>query len=82
MKKAKRIIGAVLIFALLALTLSACGKSSEITGVWYNEKGETLNVQQDGGYNYEGEYGTGTWKVFDDKKDDRVQGFLWRNYKC
>ncbi len=29
MKKAKRIIGAVLIFALLALTLSACGKRAK-----------------------------------------------------
>ena len=75
MKKAKRIIGAVLIFALLALTLSACGKSSEITGVWYNEKGETLNVQQDGSYNYEGEYGTGTWKVLDDKKTIEFRDF-------
>ena len=75
MKKAKRIIGAVLIFALLVLTLSACGKSSEITGVWYNEKGETLNVQQDGSYNYEGEYGTGTWKVLDDKKTIEFRDF-------
>ena len=75
MKKAKRIIGAVLIFALLALTLSACGKSSKITGVWYNEKGETLNVQQDGSYNYEGEYGTGTWKILDDKKTIEFRDF-------
>ena len=75
MKKAKRIIGAVLIFALLALTLSACGKSSKITGEWYNEKGETLNVQQDGSYNYEGEYGTGTWKVLDDKKTIEFRDF-------
>lgn len=75
MKKAKRILGAVLIFTLLVLTLSACGKSSKITGMWYNEKGETLNVQQDGSYNYEGEYGTGTWKVLDDKKTIEFRDF-------
>ena len=76
MKNVRKILAVVLIVTTVVLTLSSCGgKSGKIAGMWYNEDGKTLNVQSDGTYNYEGEYGTGTWKVLDDKKTIEFRDF-------
>lgn len=86
MCKMKRIIKislACLFAALLTIGFSACGnggngngnKAGSIAGIWYNEKGKTINIQKDGTYNYEVEYGTGTWKILDDKKTIEFKDF-------
>lgn len=76
MRNVKKILALVLVAVTVALTFSSCGsKSSSIAGMWYNEDGKTLNVQKDGTYNYEVEYGTGTWKVLDDKKTIEFRDF-------
>lgn len=75
MKMVKRILGMFLILSLITVSLSSCGKSNSITGMWYNEDGEVLNVQEDGTYNYEREYGTGTWKILDDKTTIEFKDF-------
>ncbi len=76
MKRIRKILAVVLIVTTVVLTLSSCGgKSGKIAGMWYNEDGKVLNVQSDGTYNYEREYGTGTWKVLDDKKTIEFRDF-------
>lgn len=63
----KKAVSIILILAVI-FSLSACGKSGKITGMWYNEDGKVLSLQEDGSYSYEGEYGGGKWKLLDDKK--------------
>lgn len=69
MKKIVKIVSIALAIISIFLSLSACGgKEKEIIGMWYDDDGEVLNVQKDGTYNFEGEYGSGTWKILDDKE--------------
>lgn len=72
----KKIIALLLTVLLLACTLISCGSvSSEIKGKWYTDKGWCLDVRSDGTYNYEKEYGTGTWKVLDDGETVEFKDF-------
>lgn len=67
MKSIVKIVSVVLVITSIFLTLSACGGvEDEIIGMWYDEDGDVLSVQKDGTYNFEGEYGSGTWKILDD----------------
>lgn len=69
MKKTVKIVSIALAIISIFLSLSACGgKENEIVGMWYDDDGEVLNVQKDGTYNFDGEYGSGTWKILDDKE--------------
>ena len=80
MKKVIKVSFMCLFVLLLAVSISACSnktasKPGKIAGVWYNERGDTINIQTDGTYNYEVEYGTGTWKILDDKKTIEFKDF-------
>lgn len=67
MKKTVKFVSVVLVIISIFLSLSACGGiEDEIIGMWYDDDGEVLSVQKDGTYNFEGEYGSGTWKILDD----------------
>ncbi len=76
MKRKVKLATLILVIVSLSLSLSACGKvEKEIVGMWYDSDGDVLNVQKDGTYNYEGEYGTGTWKILDDKETIEFKDF-------
>ena len=66
----KKIVSLLLVVVLMASALSACGTgpSEQIIGKWYNSKGKCLDVRSDGSWKLEGSYGTGRWKVLDDKE--------------
>lgn len=59
----------LVVLAILLCSLSGCGTSFEknIIGKWYNNNGKCLDVRSDGTWKLEGSYGTGTWKILDDK---------------
>lgn len=68
--KKRRIISIILIFAILVTCFSGCKASNKksIVGQWYNEKGKCLDIRSDGTWNLEDSYGTGTYKLLDDKE--------------
>lgn len=64
----KKIVSWTLVCVLL-FGLTACGaKTPDIAGQWYNKTGDCLNIQSDGTYSIDREYGSGQWKVLDDGK--------------
>ena len=67
-KQMLKSISIILAVTAILLCFSACGKTEdEIIGKWYDSEGDVLRVQKDGTYNFEGEYGSGTWKILDDE---------------
>lgn len=67
MKKTVKLVSIVLMIISILLSLSACGGiEDDIIGMWYDDDGNVLSVQKDGTYNFNGEYGSGTWKILDD----------------
>ncbi len=64
----KKILSVLAAFILL-FTLASCGKSIEksIIGKWYNDDKRCLEIQKDGSYVLENQYGKGKWQVLDDK---------------
>lgn len=63
MRNNLKIIALILIFSIFAVASSSAEK--EIVGKWYNEKGDVVDVRNDGTFDDPG-YGTGTWKLSDD----------------
>lgn len=68
--KKRRIISIILIFVILVTCFSGCKASNKksIVGQWYNEKGKCLDIRSDGTWKLEDSYGTGTYKLLDDKE--------------
>ena len=63
----KRNIAFIMEIVLILYALSACGSNiSSPVGNWYNEKGKCLDIRQDGSWELEDSYGTGTWKKLND----------------
>ena len=63
----------------ILFTLVGCGtndskegnntnSSETIVGKWYNSNNRCLDIRSDGTYKLENAYGTGKWKILDDKK--------------
>lgn len=65
-----KIISIILILVVSVTCISGCGSSNEksIVGQWYNEKGKCLDIRSDGTWKLDGSYGTGTYKLLDDKE--------------
>lgn len=61
----------VFIIGLLLLGMvSGCASEIEksIVGKWYNKNNKCLDIRDDGTYKLEDSYGTGKWKLLDDKE--------------
>lgn len=63
----KKIFVLLMVCIVAFCSLSACG-SSKITGKWYNANGNGLTINSDGTYKIDKDYGTGKWKILDDKE--------------
>lgn len=65
-----KIISIILILIVSVACISGCGSSNEksIVGQWYNEKGKCLDIRSDGTWKLDDSYGTGTYKLLDDKE--------------
>lgn len=68
--KTNKIISIILIQAFLVACVCGCSsfKQKSIVGQWYNKKEKCLDIRADGTWKLDGSYGTGTYKLLDDKK--------------
>lgn len=69
----KRFKSTTVLFVIIALAVCAfvgCStdSSDSIIGKWYNKNGRCLDIRSDGTYKLEDDYGTGKWKLLDDKE--------------
>lgn len=67
--KIKEVFSLFVVLVLILCLLSGCGSGAEkdIIGKWYNSSGKCLDVRSDSTWKLEDSYGTGTWKLLDDK---------------
>lgn len=67
--KLKEILPLFLAIILVSCVFSGCGSNTEadIIGKWYNSDGKCLDIRSDCTWKLEDSYGTGTWKLLEDK---------------
>lgn len=70
MRTSKIISVIILILIVSVACIAGCGSSNgkSIVGQWYNENGKCLDIRSDGTWKLEDSYGTGTYKLLDDKE--------------
>ena len=70
LRRMRRILSVVVLMLFFFGMSSGCARHSGngVVGKWYNKNNKCLDIRSDGTYKLEDSYGTGKWKLLDDKE--------------